>query len=246
MDVELSLSPHFDLSHVRSKAFSELHQSITDNGENLIQRMREYEQSRSKHHKAREAGKRSRKRNSPWRRRAARSSAASDISPGDDDVHISLANSTGEWSFGPSSHKRSRSLDIVGDGRGIHSYPFHRPRHVSCSSPSSESAFNSYQSPSNGMPSRTDTRANSPSPARSLFYPLSCGSTDPSDSDVMTPISPIQGPDTRPVSSTQKVIDNLSLAFASGACGLNDYSSLLRHHGTSDADEGYDPGELWH
>ena len=242
----ISLPSHGDLSHARSKAFSELHQSVTVNGENLVQRMREYEQSRSKHQKAREAGKRSRKRNPPWRRRTARSSAASDISPGDDDVHISLANTTEEWSFAPSSHKRSRSLDTTRDGRGAHQYPFHRPRYVSCSSPSSELAFNSYHSPSDGVPSHTHTRANTPPPTRSLFRPLSCGSKDLSDSDVTTPVSPTKVPDTRSASSAEKDIDNLSLAFASGACGLNDYSNLLQYQGSSNLDEEYDPGELWH
>lgn len=230
-----------ELTHLRSSAFWELHQNITENGEGFVQRMRDYEYIRSC--QSFEPTRRPRKRLHP---QATPQSYTADTDESDEEEDIQIL--AGDLSTNPSSSsprhgKQSTSINI----------PYHRLR-------SGEQEYDQFlhqnQPPSslmlegNSLPISSDSSLSSSAFSSSSINPSLLSSPiqsqDP-DSDISSSLSPGSTSffDRTPPLSSDKVISEITLALANGAGAIRDYSHFqnltsFEHMGAGES------GELWH
>jgi hypothetical protein len=112
--VESDANTKIELLRLRSDAFWELHRSVTENGEGLVQRMRDYEDSRSRsgvYSAVKEAQMRGRNRaslNMPSRKMLGIDGSDDDS---DDDIQI-FAGELPETQFFGSPHNKKRTLSL--------------------------------------------------------------------------------------------------------------------------------------
>ncbi|KAH9946801.1 hypothetical protein B0H21DRAFT_383352 [Amylocystis lapponica] len=138
-----------DLNRMRSDAFWELHRSVAESGEGLVQRMRDWETSRSgragsgRFHGGARYGHRPRGRSTRYSHSTINDAEAVEIpGPDEDDVEIVSNNSTSGSSHfhirSPSYKKRALSLGMMDvDSPGIDMHPPYAEAEDSerCSSP---------------------------------------------------------------------------------------------------------------
>jgi hypothetical protein len=246
---------HTELTRLRSNAFWELHQSVAENGDGFVRRMRDYERVRSG--QITDPGHRGRKRvfhpHSTW---STTYIPDSDESDDHNDIQI-LA---GEFSVNPKSRlsqygKSAISMDVPSYNiRNSDEGYYEASKHSHQIKPSASSSF----SDGDGL---TLPAAMSDGPLSPSLFSIS--SATPS-----SPSPPVQSQkldidncsffslppsfshsistsyvDQTPISSDKAVAD-LTLALASGAVGINDYNQLQSLTNFQHMDEG-DPGELW-
>ncbi|KAF9474463.1 hypothetical protein BDN70DRAFT_936620 [Pholiota conissans] len=250
-----------DIVRLRSSAFWELRQSITNNGEGLVRRMREYERSRSRlqiHHKAKEAEKRGRKRLFPSKKKAlVYTSDASD----DEDILICSAESANHIPRGTFFGKRAASLDSM-DVDAHHSdwSDTQRARNrTPSSSPDTRYPTSLPTFESDDVSTLVAEVANrfsislseySQESAPSLSYSLGELASSslislPLLSSTIGQIYPLEAsPLSQPITS-DKALATLTLAFANGAGSISDYSSVCQYQELFQV-RSYDNGDLWH
>jgi len=253
-----------EVAQLRASAFGELRKSIEENGEDLVRRMRDLEHSRSRDQsiRARSAShpkgvykrRLRRKRLSPTANRVpTRSEDEEDPADDVDDIQIfSALPSPGGFPFRASrnrSHATQEAdiefdMDVDGDCILSTSSPSTHPASLS-TTPLSMSASSSPRlspcAPSQPFLFRAEHRL----PALGsleLDMPLRF---DPCEA-CSFPHSPLPLPTT--ASRSEKAIAALSLALASGAGGLNDYSRVRAFDasGVEDNSLANQAGELWH
>ncbi|KAF8898597.1 hypothetical protein BD779DRAFT_1464742 [Infundibulicybe gibba] len=248
-----------DLHHLRSAAFWELHRSVAENGEGLVQRMRDYEHLRSRsdvYLKAKEAQKRGRKRSSLIMPLHKTTGLIHESDGEDDDIQIFAGEPH------DSRHtKRALSLDVMDQAQDSHCTeytPFIEDDQ--CPSPGATSS-SSYISDDEMCPITTEIQ-------RSPFYLLPQSgeptsftpalsqtlSNSTNSSLVSLPLPPpltlppmlFGGVDavTLASSKSEKAIAALTLALANGAGGLNDYQDIQVME-TAIIDDSQ-VGEMWH
>ncbi|KAH9486792.1 hypothetical protein JR316_0000857 [Psilocybe cubensis] len=243
-----------DLARLRTSAFWELRQSVTENGEGLVRRMRDYERSRSRHQthqKAKDAEKRGRKR--ATRRQKTYSINASEEE--DDDILISSGDSSTHIKWCAFVNKRSRSLDDmdVDSQKDVRS-SIHQIRSQSSGPPSDvhhptgsqyhqqnkevaallEDLMSPYNSCTN--PSLEPTPGLSHS---------SCESANSSLLSLALPPSILEADAALPSTASEKALAALSLALENGAGSITDYSSIWKYQEQFSLGETHDYGELW-
>lgn len=264
-----------NVDQLRSNAFWELHRSVTENGEGLVQSMRDWEHSRSRSPLAQD-----RWLSDHYRRRQEPVSPPNGVEDrdlvymeDDEDEEVEIVSGTISESRSPSHKKRSFSMgtmDIDLPDINVSPLETHAPSFAStegsecCSSPiDALFASSAYFSDDEEMgASYSETRLGPLStPSLSHTHPSSSNSslvslllTHPSPSFDAQPHSPSLSPlrnHVRPfqvpatASRSEKAIAALTLAMANGAGGLNDYEALLQLEGASTQDES-DIGEMWH
>lgn len=229
-----------ELIRLRSSAFWELRQSIAENGEGLVRRMRDYEGSRSRHNihlKVKEAEKRDRKRVSFKNRTTSHNS--SDVSSDDEDIQICSGDSNNI----PFRGGRGRSL--LGamnhhqlDSWHMQSCPTYGPQ---CSSNLQLDFFTPTEDTESSFPS-----SNISSSPNSPCLPYEPTKSSPASPPLCEPLS-LNTNDLPLLSTTSyhKVIASLNLALANGAGSVEDYSSLWEYQSRFQT-EYYDHGDLWH
>jgi hypothetical protein len=235
------------LSSLRSNAFGELHRTVAESGERLIQRMRDYERSRSKSDAYLKLAKYPRGRKQSSRGVLAQRTPNQRHQPtngedDDDEVHILLPQMTYP---GSSPHKK-RAVSL---GPGDFPSPFTEDErcsspisypsfisddelHVSgMKSPVSYSSYSSqHQLPTLSTPALSNSLSNSTNSSQiSLALP--------------PPLPYIPHQDS-PTSRSEKAIAALTLAMANGAGDLTDYQALLSIQ-TTPALDNSQVGEMW-
>lgn len=231
-----------ELTHLRSSAFWELHQNITENGEGFVQRMRDYEYVRSC--QSLEPTRRPRKRLHPQTTPHTSYTADTDESDDEEDIQI-LA---GDLSTNPSSKssrhgKQPTSINV----------PYHRLT-------SGEQEYNQFlhqnqplsmMPEGNSLPTISDSSLSSSAFSFSSTNPSLLSSQHP-DSDISSSLSSSLSPpgsasslDRTPPLSSDKVISEITLALANGAGAIRDYSHLQNLTSFEYMGAG-ESGELWH
>lgn len=254
----LSASMNYDLatlSSLRSNAFGELHRTVAESGEGLIQRMRDYELSRSKsdiHSKVAKHPIRGRKQSfrnvvSPETLSQSRQLIRDDDD--DEEVQILLP----QMSFPRSSRHKKRAVSLgpsddilslsTGSERCSSTAPYPRltyhsddELHLSgVRSPSFACSLSSpHQLPTSSTPALSHTPSNS---TNSSLVSLVLSPS--------IPHSQRQSPQPGITSTrTEKAIAALTLAMANGAGDLTDYQALLAIQ-TSPAVDSSQVGEMW-
>ncbi|PPQ89415.1 hypothetical protein CVT25_002233 [Psilocybe cyanescens] len=241
-----------DLARLRTSAFWELRQSVTENGEGLVRRMRDYERSRSRyqtHQKAKEAEKRGRKR---LPRRQKTSVNASEEEDGED-ILISSGDASSHIHLGSFLCKRSRSLDVMDvDGQKETWSPIHHMRSQS-SGPSPDTHYTSgsqhCQSDGEDPVSFEDVMCIHDSFTNPMLVPtpaLSHSSYESANSSLLSlalPPSVFESESAFPSTASEKALAALSLALENGAGSITDYSSIWKYQ--EQFNLGDDHGELW-
>ena len=227
-----------ELMRLRSSAFWELRQSITENGEGFVRRMRVYEGSRSRqamHLKVKEAKKRGRKRLFSEKR------AAIHKSDDDDDEDIQICS-------GDSSSKIQNFSFCGGKGRSLLAMD------VDNCQLDSPSTWHMGSCLSWGHQSNLQSEIFPPKQGTEAHFPSTIVSSPPSSPrSLYEPSSSTSSPSCGPLSlstddlpsPSQRVVAALSLALANGAGSLEDYSSLWEYQSQFQT-EYYDHGDLWH
>ncbi|KAF8225046.1 hypothetical protein L208DRAFT_1409102 [Tricholoma matsutake] len=241
------------LSSLRSNAFGELHRTVVESGEGLIQRMRDYELSRSKsdvYLKVAKYPERGRKQLPPGVLPQKTTSQRRQVTNGEDDddeVQILIPQMTFPGSSG--HKKRAVSLgpgDFLSSSTGSErcSSPIFYPSFVSHSDDESHV--------SSGRPSSLACSLfSSPLPTSStpaLSHTLSNSTNSSLVSLVLPPPiphNPHQPPRPGLTSRSEKAIAALTLAMANGAGDLNDYQALLAIQAPPALDNSQ-VGEMWH
>jgi hypothetical protein len=237
------------LSSLRSNAFGELHRTVTESGEGLIQRMRDYELSRSKSDVYLTVAK------FPRRGRKQLSHGVLSQEPlsqrhqsingeDDDEVQILLPQMT----FPGSSRLKKRAVSL---GPGDFLSPFTGIER--CSSPVSYPGFISNDEPhvSGGRsPSIAYSFYSSPhqlptTSTPALSHTLSNSTNSSLVSLALPPPIPYNLHQPGPTSRSEKAIAALTLAMANGAGDLADYQPLLAIQTTAILDNSQ-VGEMWH
>lgn len=224
-----------ELIRLRSSAFWQLRQSITQDGEGFVRRMRDYEGSRSRqniHLKIKEAEKRGRKRLSSKKR----TTIYPDDNDDDDDIHICFGDSSSNIPkiLFRSGNREHVTMDVDSRHQLDSSSTWNIRSCPSCRSQCSSNLQLDFFTPTQ------DTEPRFPS---SIVSPSSnSGTTD--SSPTISPLSLTT--DDLPLLSTSchKVIAALNLALANGAGSIEDYSPLWEYQSRSQTD--CDHGELWH
>ncbi|KAF8078478.1 hypothetical protein FPV67DRAFT_56754 [Lyophyllum atratum] len=271
--MELDDVEHGDLtslSHLRSNAFWELHRSVAEDGEGLLQRMRDYEHSRSRsdvYLKAKEAQKRGRKRSS-----LAASSRRLDFphhkSDGEEDDVLIYAGELPPISppGRPCPKKRSISLDLMDEDTRDYEFTTGTSQRSLSPGATCDSGSSIYHSDDENFHSSGTTSpfaqslfsSSPPQPFATSFAPgLPNALSDSMGSSPVSlplrslsppaPSSPVQSPAPNALSSyrSEKAIAALSLAMANGAGGIADYEAVLAIQ-TTPLFDGCQVGELWH
>ncbi|RDB28897.1 hypothetical protein Hypma_015386 [Hypsizygus marmoreus] len=258
------------LSHLRSNAFGELRRSVAENGEGLVQRMRDYEHSRSRsdvYTKVKEARRRGRKRSSlfmPSRRLAPSSHESDADGDGEDDIQI-FAGDIPRISLSGNSGQKARalSLDMMDEDPRDYGFPTFIGSQPSSPGATCDSASSKYRSDDDDF---DESGVTSPLTTQSLFSSSPPNAFLPAAAVPSLPESPnsslvsliLPSPSLFPSPSTphqtshahssstrsEKAIAALSLAMANGAGGISDYGDLLAMKTTPM--EGCQVGELWH
>ncbi|KXN89894.1 hypothetical protein AN958_04898 [Leucoagaricus sp. SymC.cos] len=249
-----SAPDQIELTRLRSNAFWELHRSITENGEGFVQRMRDYERVRSC--QTSEPIRRGRKRAfHPQTTRTVPCIADSDGSEDeDDDVQIFA----GELSIQPSSRsfhhgKRAASMDVPCYNSRKSEAGYHVPLKPSHFSPSSSPSSDGDGLPLpvvSGSPLSPSVLSLSSTTPSSLSSPIQSQRLNMDNCpNFSLPPSISHSASTSPLNrmflSSDKAVSDLTLALASGAGGLNDYSYLQNLSNLQPMDTG-ETGELWH
>jgi hypothetical protein len=252
---EISASQSYDLaalSSLRSNAFGELHRTVAESGEGLVQRMRDYELSRSKsdvYLKVARYPRRGRKQSSHGVLSQKILSQRRQLINGeddDDDVQILLP----QMSFQGSSRLKKRAVSL-GPGDSLSSFtrsersssPAPYPSSICCSD--DESHISSVRSPSLGHSSphqlpTSCTPALSHTPSNSTNSSLVSLVLPPP-----IPYNPHQPFPGLTSTRSEKAIAALTLAMANGAGDLTDYQALLAIQ-TTPALDNSQVGEMWH
>jgi hypothetical protein len=264
-----------DLTQLRSDAFCELRRSVAENGEGLVLRMRDYEDSRSRskmYSKAKEAQRRGRKQKS-LSVRPKKPVDQTDRSDAEEDVQIFAGVQSGNKSFTASRKQRAQSLgmmDLDSDISGLDGSERCYSPGATCDSfhstyPSDDednqrkgaqfpsSSFSPCMSTAPNIaftPALSHTYSNSANSSLvSLPLPppvsLSHPSSDPYSS--MFQFTPRRHSHLVPLSASrsERAIAALTLAMANGAGGLNDYEAI-RAIQAPPVLEDCQVGELWH
>ncbi|KAF9569705.1 hypothetical protein CPC08DRAFT_812692 [Agrocybe pediades] len=244
-----------DLVRLRSSAFWELRQSIAENGEGLIRRMRDYEHSRSRHQvyqKAKDAEKRGRKRLARCKR-AIPQPPPSDASESDEeDILISL--SSGDFPrhtlWGSSLGKRARSLDAM----DVQQSEWSGAQPERCSSPTSSPHLSRSRVVDDadilhefGGTTMPECPSFSDPPSWGRSSSSSSTTESPNSSVLSLPMSTSSANNNNhlPLSaSNDKALNELSFALANGA-GIADYSPVHQYQAHFDTLQSYDHGDLW-
>lgn len=244
------------LSHLRSNAFWELHRSIRENGEGLVQRMRDYEYSRSRSDiysmpmEAQRRGRRSSDAISPWKMEDLQSATGDDD---EDDIQFFSGDDQRMLVCGNSGRKRSLSLGSVNESSNQLDFP--RTQSERSSSPAETSSSSMYHSSDDsevhGQPATDANRPCLPSGLAPLTPLLSHTLSDSTNSSIVSlPLPSSLPPSSYPLarsatsSRSEKAIAALALAMANGAGGLTDYETLLAIQSTP-AVEACQVGEMW-
>ena len=260
-DVRLNQPSSSDLTHLRSLAFGELQRSVAENGEGLVRRMRDFENSRSKSalfSKASEAHRRGRKGRSTHSR--SRTNLSHTSKPDEDeDVQIYA----GEISPPLPRQKRAASLGLM-DLDTYNSDVLSSPGATCASLHSDLSDDESFRADAECQID-DDTLPPSPyiSPSALSFTPALSHTYSTSTNSSLTslplppPFSSIPNSEVTsmslrsgirmavPSSRSEKAIAALTLAMANGAGGLNDYEALRAIYQVPTFDNCH-VGELWH
>lgn len=228
-----------ELIRLHSSAFWDLRQSVAENGEGFVRRMRDYEGSRSRqiiHLKVKEAEKRGRKRLS-CKKRTVIHNSDDDDEEGEEDIQICSGESSSSipnFSFPVGGERSLHAMDV--DIRQLDSPSTWHMRSCSSCGPQCSSKLQ-----------------------LDLFTPKQEQETEPRFASTTVSSSPNSTPtlsppgllslrtDDLPLLSTpcHKVIASLNLALANGAGSLEDYSSLWEYQSRFQP-EYYDQGDLWH
>jgi len=243
------------LSNLRSNAFGELHRTVAESGEGLIQRMRDYELSRSKsdvHLGVANYPRRGRNKSPhgtlPEKTLSQR--CQPDDGEDDDEVQILLPQMS---SPGSSSRHKKRAVSLGPDDCPSPSIGSQR-----CFLPSSypRSIYHSddelhvpgVRSPSLAYSLLSSAHQLPPSSTPALSHTLSNSSNSSLVSlDLPPPIPSNMRHSPRPAlasTRSEKAIAALTLAMANGAGGLTDYQTLLAIQ-TAPALDNSQVGEMW-
>ena len=242
------------LSSLRSNAFGELHRTVAESGEGFIQRMRDYELSRSNsdvHLKVAKYSKGGCKHSSHGVLSQKTLSHQYQLDNGedeDDEVQILLP----QMSFQASSRHKKR---VVSLGPGDFPSPFTRgercPSPAPCSSSichsDDESHFSSVRSPTLGHSLFSSPHELPTSSTPALSHTPSNSTNSSLVSLVLPPLTPHTSdqPSLGLSTRSEKAIAALTLAMANGAGDLNDYQALLAIQ-TTPAIDNSQVGEMWH
>ncbi|KAF9532067.1 hypothetical protein CPB83DRAFT_848289 [Crepidotus variabilis] len=253
-----------DLASLRSAAFWELRQSVAESGEGLVQRMREYERSRSRHqaHQRTRVLERSGRKRSAWRMRNQASLPIHPPSEASDDEIPTRHSTSFEHSLvseGQGLVRPVEPMDVdVGDASyGEQQYKdflsvTHKPASATSNSTTDEdededaifigtlnSSANFQNEPRLDVPdidsSASSSQSITGSPCSSVIS-LLLPKADPLEED---PFS-AQYPST----TSEKALAALSIAFANGAGSISDYSPVWEYQRRFNTEE-YDHGDLW-
>ncbi|KAI0079564.1 hypothetical protein K474DRAFT_1658912 [Panus rudis PR-1116 ss-1] len=238
--VHLDLEPPSpdDVSRLRTDAFYELRRSVAESGEGLVTRMREWESARSSSPSPSENSSRGTKRIMTQSEPGWTSAEDTD----DDDIVIVDSRSVSEHSsWGPPRKKRALSLDDMEIDQASVESSLHNTERLPAHTPLSRER-NVAQASLLMTPALTNTNTASPrSSTSSLSLPPTHHASSANLSGSST--ASLGSPATR----SEKAIAALTLALANGACGLNDYSSLLQFQ--EDPPQAVDEshvGDMWH
>ena len=227
-----------DVVRLRSTAFWELRRSITDNGEGLVRRMRDYERTRLRsqvYQKAKDAEKRGRKRLSRRKKQYIDLSEASD----EEEILISSIEFSKTILRPPSAGKRARSMDAMDmdvDSEGWACTSHARSRSSQPSANYTGELRNKSSGVDGGQSTTEDVDSNvSSEPA-----------SPPLPSPTYGAVCPSSQSNGFPSSASEKAIAALSLALENGAGSINDYSSVWTYQGHPISQPSDDHGELWH
>lgn len=224
------------LSMLRSAAFWELRRSIIENGEGLIRRMRDYEQSRLHHRvgqKAKELRKRVRK-SSALRSRCNACPNVSEASDEDDVLICSEATSEGLSRWSPLA-TRARSFDSMDIDSQDQDHLGRRPSR----SVEHRQVQHRYDE---RMPF-ADESLRTETDSESLLSSPDSVSPTPSSSSISLPLPQSILMTT---SSSEKALAELNVAFTNGACSITDYSPIWTYQQQFNMEEhNTGHGDLW-
>jgi len=233
MDVSDTQS-HDNLRRLRSNAFWELERSVEESGEGFIQRMREAEYMRSNNPFSHERGCPLRIPGSPARSPPPAYNAGLNISDEDDeDVQIYSGDAS---RFISMALQRNQSYDVSMDYEEMdHALP---PTDIS---------FNHAVSTPYAAWETSDTPGSSSPLSSPPRTPLQGAKAHPLPLQTF-PVLPKSAPAEFPISAShcfgsEKDVDELSLALANGAGGINDYYAARQ--GTIGEVDSCDAGDLW-
>lgn len=245
-----------ELTRLRSSAFWELHQSITENGEGFVQRMRDYEHVRSR--QSPEPTRRGRKRDFHPQTTPHTYIADSDESGDDEDEDIQIFSgdlSANPGSCSPRHGEQSTSMVIPyyplrnGDQEYDQEYNqfFHQNQ------PPSSMMFGSNPLPvisdSHLSPSTLSFSSTNPSllssPIQSQHFDSDISPSSLSLPSSLSPSDSASSLGRTPSLSSDKAISEITLALANGAGAIRDYSHIQNLTSFEHMDAG-ESGELWH
>lgn len=257
---DIHLDTKTNLTQLHSDAFWELRKSIEENGEGLVRRMRDFENSRTRggvYSKAKDSLKRGRKRHS-ISSRPKRMLISGVNSDEEDDVQIVAGNEPPEaCDHRIARKKRAISLGMA-DSNPRTSAIIEPDRNEGCSW--SGTTFNSSHSTYTSDDESMDLVDDSPLSMSGLASPPAA-STMPSSfttsansspisisthlfGGVPTPSPPQHRSTSLAASRSEKALAALTLAMANGAGGLNDYEAVRALE--APVIDNSQVGELWH
>lgn len=214
-----------EMSRLRSDAFWELHKSVAENGEGFVQRMRDYERTRS--WQTLDRSRKGRKRAFNVQLNHSASSLFDTVLLNDnEDVQIVAGE---DWPGSSDDHFQKHRQFCTDDSR--------------CTAPFISTSLASPADGDSPMSTSTSLSCSSPSspsssPSLSLDGHASVTSIHPSPQSLSGQTTSVP---------SEKALSELSLALANGAGGINDYNHLQNLAGTdSEAVDAGGPGELWH
>ncbi|EIN13483.1 hypothetical protein PUNSTDRAFT_140011 [Punctularia strigosozonata HHB-11173 SS5] len=253
-DAGISSLTEFDLLRMRCEAFDELHKAVIDSEEGLVKRMREMEGTRSRPGPYAYAKELREQRRSRSETRRTQDAAGEEDEGGDDEDVVFIGDTSlvsDPTSASSNAHESSpdaMELDPPDVG-AAHTAVSYDPR-ASPGSLSTSPASSAVLTPAVRLPS-DDTLDPSIS---ALSLPPSIAPPHPnpatqnkthrggSPDGILPPSIASPGPT---ASRADKALAAITLALASGAGGLNDYTPLQSVSSQRDTAEG-DAGELWH
>ncbi|PIL32105.1 hypothetical protein GSI_06811 [Ganoderma sinense ZZ0214-1] len=257
---------------MRASALGELRRSVEENGEGLVRRIRDWEQSRSTTPRSPVAPTALETPRREWRRPTfcfgvpeAQTAVAEESEDEDDDDLFIVGGTSSGIARTPAHKKRAVSLSMMNDNIPVASSPFadlgdgdRTASLIDCSS--GPSAYSSDDEGHADMDTDLSSSGIFSTPALSLTYSVSTNSSLVSlalptqDEGVMSPTFPsstavVRGnarstPPPPTASRSEKAIAALTLAIASGAAGLSDYEALRMAEELITLDESH-AGELW-
>lgn len=238
------------LSNLRSHAFEELHRTVTETGEGLIQRMRDYELLRSKSD-IHMVSRRGREQSSHGMlSQKTLSQRLQLIDADNEEVQILLPQISS-----PGNFRRKKRAVSLGPG-DCSSKPFTESEwlaspalHPGSTYHSDDEHMSSVGSPSLACSTTTSRHRRPTASTPALSHTLSNSTNSSLVSLNLPPPIPCdsnRSPRPGPVSTrSEKAIAALTLAMANGAGGVVDYQALLAIQATPSLDNSQ-VGEMWH